>query len=127
MVVGMFGAALLLAACSNGGSAMSSTKATSAPAAAAAPASSGSTAPDAITIRNFSFAPTAVTVAPGATVTVTNKDQVAHTITSATGGFDTGDIGPGQSGTFTAPKTPGRYSYICSIHQYMTGTLVVSG
>jgi plastocyanin len=80
---------------------------------------------DAITIKNFAFGPTSLTVAPGATVTVTNKDSVAHTITSSKAGFDTGDIGPGQSKTFTAPKTPGSYPYICSIHQYMTGTIVV--
>ena len=81
---------------------------------------------DAITIQNFAFSPTDLTVAPGATVTVTNKDQVTHTLTATKGGFDTGDIPAGQSKTFTAPKTPGTYPYICSIHQYMSGTLVVS-
>ncbi len=123
----LFGAALLLAACSSSGGATSTTKAPSDPTTASGSASSGSTATDAITIKNFAFAPSTVTVAPGATVTVTNKDQVAHTITSTKGDFNTGDIASGQSKTFTAPKTPGRYPYICSIHQYMTGTLVVSG
>ena len=119
--------ALVLAACSSSGGATSTTKAPSAPTTASSSASSASTAKDAITIKNFSFAPSTITVAPGATVTVTNKDQVAHTITSSKGGFDTGDIGSGQSKTFTAPNSPGSYPYICSIHQYMTGTLVVSG
>jgi len=32
------------------------------------------------------------TVAPGATVTVTNKDSVTHTLTATKGQFDTGDI-----------------------------------
>ena len=126
----LVGAALLLAACSSSGGATSTTsttKAPSAPTTASGSTSSGSTATDAITIQNFAFAPSTVTVAPGATVTVTNKDQVAHTITSTKGDFSTGDIASGQSKTFTAPKTPGRYPYICSIHQYMTGTLVVSG
>jgi plastocyanin len=67
-----------------------------------------------------------LTVAPGATVTVTNKDQVAHTLTATDGMFDTGNIDAGQSKTFTAPKTAGKYPYMCSIHQYMTGTLTVS-
>jgi len=80
-----------------------------------------------IAIQNFSFSPSALTVAPGATVTVTNRDQVAHTVTATGGVFRTGDIPPGQSTSFTAPKTPGTYDYICSIHQYMTGTLTVSG
>lgn len=127
ITVTLFGAALLLAACSSSGSATPTTKAAPTPSTASGSASSGATAKDAITIKNFSFAPSSITVAPGATVTVTNKDQVAHTVTSTKGGFDTGDIGSGQSKTFTAPNTPGTYPYICSIHQYMSGTLVVSG
>jgi plastocyanin len=79
-----------------------------------------------IAIQNFAFAPSTTTVAPGATITVTNKDQVAHTLTATKGEFNTGDIQPGQSKTFTAPNTPGTYPYMCSIHQYMTGMLVVS-
>jgi len=127
LMVTLFGAALVLAACSSSASTTSTTKPPAAPTTAAGSASSGSTAMDAITIKNFSFAPSTITVAPGATVTVTNQDQVAHTITSTKGGFDTGDIGSGQSKTFTAPKNPGSYPYICSIHQYMSGILVVSG
>ncbi len=79
-----------------------------------------------IAIQNFAFSPSSTTVAPGATVTVTNKDQVAHTLTATKGGFNTGDIQPGQSKTFSAPNTPGSYPYMCSIHQYMTGMLIVS-
>jgi plastocyanin len=118
--------ALGLAACSSSGS---STATTAAPATATtgSSASTGTTGTEAITIKNFAFAPSSITVAPESSVTVTNKDQVAHTVTSSKGGFDTGDIQPGQSKTITAPKTPGSYPYICSIHQYMTGTLVVSG
>ncbi len=82
---------------------------------------------DTITIRNFAFSPSTLTVAPGATVTVTNTDQVAHTVTDPKGAFSTGDIPAGQSKTFTAPNTAGSYPYICSIHQYMSGTLTVSG
>jgi plastocyanin len=39
--------------------------------------------------------------------------------------FDTGDVSPGRTVTFTAPSKPGSYSYICDIHQYMAGTLIV--
>ena len=111
--------ALLLAACSSGTSGSSTT----------APAG-GSTNPASshtITIKNFAFSPPTISVAAGTAVTVTNDDQVSHTVTAMTGGFSTGDIGPGQSKTFTAPNTPGTYSYFCSIHQYMTGHLTVSG
>ena len=105
----------MLAACSSN---------SSAPASSTRARPSGSSA---ITIQNFSFSPKSITVAPGGTVMVTNKDQVAHTVTSSSGGFNTGDIDPGASRTFKAPTKPGRYAYICSIHQFMMGTLVVSG
>jgi plastocyanin len=113
-------AAATLTACSSSGNASSQSTASGTSHKAA-----GQKA-DAITISDFAFSPNTITVAPGATVTVTNKDQVAHTVTSSKGGFNTGDILPGSSTTFTAPNTPGRYPYICSIHQFMTGTLTVS-
>jgi plastocyanin len=108
---------VLLAGCSSG-----STTAPTTTAAGTAPASKTGT----IAISNFTFIPAHLTVAPGATVTVVNRDQVAHTVTSSTGGFTTGDIAPGASVTFTAPDHAGSFPYICSIHQYMTGTLTVS-
>jgi plastocyanin len=115
------GLALTLAACSSAGTAGSSAKAPS------GSTSTGAAGTDSITIHNFTFSPDTITVSPGATVTVTNKDQVTHTLTATNGGFSTGDIASGQSKSFTAPKRAGTYSYICMIHQYMTGTLVVSG
>jgi plastocyanin len=120
---GVLTLALLLAACSSGGSGSSTTSSTTGP-------TGGSTNPvssHTITIKNFAFSPQTITVAAGTAVTVTNDDQVAHTVTAMSGGFSTGDIGPGQSKTITAPNTPGTYSYFCSIHQYMTGHLTVSG
>lgn len=59
-------------------------------------------------------------------VKVFNEDQVAHTLTDSKGQFNTGDIPAGQSKTFTAPNAKGTYPYICSIHTYMKGTLVVT-
>jgi len=108
---------VLLAGCSSG-----STSAPTTTAGSTAPASQTGS----IAISNFTFIPAHLTVAPGARVTVVNRDQVAHTVTSATGGFNTGDIAPGASVTFTAPDHAGSFPYICSIHQYMTGTLTVS-
>jgi plastocyanin len=121
----LIGMALTLAACSSSGSSTATTSGSTSGSTATTSGSTSSTT-DVITIQNFSFHPSSVTVAPGATVTVTNKDQVAHTVTSSSGGFNTGNVDPGQSKTFTAPNKPGSYPYICSIHQYMSGTLVVS-
>jgi plastocyanin len=113
----VLGVALTVAACSSGGSTPSS--------GGSAGGSTGGS--HTITIKNFAFSPGTLTVTAGTTVTVTNDDQVAHTLTGKTGGFATGDIAAGQSKTFTAPNSPGTYSYFCSIHQYMSGSLVVSG
>ena len=88
-------------------------------------ASTGGTSGDVIDIKNFAYAPVSITVKPGATVTVKNDDVATHTVTDS-GKFDTGDIAPGASKTFTAPMTAGSYPYICTIHQFMHGTLVVS-
>ena len=111
------GSALMLAGCSSGHAA--------APAGGSS-AAAGSSAPDTIVIKNFMFAPMALTVSPKATVTVTNDDTVAHTITATAGkAFDTGSIGAGKTVTFTAPASAGTYSYICDIHQYMQGSLIV--
>jgi plastocyanin len=80
---------------------------------------------DTVTIANFMFSPMTAAVAPGETVTVVNKDAVAHTLTDTGDRFDTGNIGPGQTMSFTAPTKPGSYHYICNIHQYMMGTIRV--
>jgi plastocyanin len=109
--------ALLLSACSGGGSGSSGS--------ASSGGSGGATSTNSLTISNFMFSPMSASVAPGATVKVTNKDSVTHTLTATGGQFNTGDIGAGQTKTFTAPSKAGTYSYICNIHQYMKGTIVV--
>lgn len=83
------------------------------------------TAPDTIVIKNFAFEPASLTVAPGTKITVINEDQAPHTVTANDKAFDTGTIAGGKRGQVTAPNKPGNYPYICTIHQYMTGTLIV--
>ena len=79
----------------------------------------------ALAIRNFSFQPATLRVAPGTVVTVTNDDATTHTWTADGGGWDSGPIAPASSyrRTFT---TPGTFTYHCSIHTYMTGTVQVA-
>jgi plastocyanin len=91
-----------------------------------APATSNSTAGGThITILNFMFHPMSLTVSPGASISVTNKDAVTHTLTATGGQFNTGDIDQNQTKTIAAPSKPGVYHYICNIHQYMMGTITV--
>jgi plastocyanin len=82
-------------------------------------------ATDTIVMKSFTFTPTSLTVAPGTKITVVNQDQAPHTVTANDKSFDSGNISGGQSGELTAPTKPGSYPYICTIHQYMTGTLIV--
>jgi plastocyanin len=77
-----------------------------------------------ISIVNFAFTPSPVTVPVGTTVTWTNNDLMTHTSTSATQVWDSGLLSPGQSFSFTF-TTPGTFTYRCSPHPFMTGTIVV--
>ena len=88
--------------------------------------SSGSTATGThITISNFMFSPMALTVSPGATISVTNKDSATHTLTATDGQFNTADVTQNQTKTFKAPMQAGTYHYICNIHQYMMASITV--
>jgi plastocyanin len=60
------------------------------------------------------------------TLTWTNYDGVAHTVTDSalTPTFDSGNISQGTSYSLTL-TIPGTYAYHCSIHPGMTGTIVV--
>lgn len=78
-----------------------------------------------IDIAGFAFSSARVT--PGAAVTVTNRDDESHTLTSKQGLFDTRAIDGRRTVTFTAPRAPGTYQFICTIHPSMRGELVVAG
>ncbi|MCG2624457.1 cupredoxin domain-containing protein [Arthrobacter sp. I2-34] len=78
-----------------------------------------------ITISDFAFQ-TPASVPAGATVTVTNKDTVEHTVTADTGSaFNVEVKANGGTATFTAPSKAGSYPFHCSIHPQMLGTLTV--
>ena len=80
---------------------------------------------EAVAIRNFAFAPATVTVPVGTTITWTNDDQDAHTVSATGGAFKSAALNNGDTFRFTFSK-PGRYDYICSIHPFMTATVVVT-
>ncbi|MGH9300489.1 MAG: cupredoxin domain-containing protein [Acidimicrobiales bacterium] len=112
---------VLFAACGSS-SPSSSPSTTASPGSGSAP-SGGSTT---IVIKNFKFVPATLTVKVGTKITVHNEDNTTHTLTARNGAFDTGDISGGSTATFTVTKA-GTFPYICNIHQYMTGTLTVTG
>jgi plastocyanin len=74
----------------------------------------------------FSFAPNAVTITKGGTVTWTNEaGTTAHNVTFTTSGSPS-DIGNMTSGNATRTfNTAGTYTYHCTNHASMTGTVTV--
>lgn len=80
-----------------------------------------------IAVQDFAFAPGIITVTAGTSVVwEVRKDPEQHTVT------------PVEAGSFTASgqlfagddyrvrfNDPGRYDYVCSLHPFMTGTVIV--
>lgn len=134
--VGISGVAVVLACSSN------VTGATSTGGRGALPPSSSGSA--GITIQDFTFSPSTITVKAGTTVSWTNNGPSAHTTTSDAGVWDSGTLSaPGGGGGYGGGSAggsfqrtfnqAGTYTYHCSIHpptlaQYrgFVGTVVVN-
>ena len=79
-----------------------------------------------VEIDNFAFSPARVTVKAGTTVAWLNADDTPHTVASSSKLFKSKALDTDDSFSFTF-TTPGMYEYFCSLHPYMTGTVVVEG
>jgi len=77
-----------------------------------------------VEIKDFAYAPASLEVTAGTTVTWTNNDTTAHTVSQNGGGFESGKLDPGKTFSFTF-ATPGTYEYFCQFHANMHGTIVV--
>lgn len=77
-----------------------------------------------VAIDGTAYAPAAITVKRGDTVVWTNKDPFPHTVTARDGAFDSKSIAAGKSWRYTARKS-GEFTYFCTLHPTMTGTLTV--
>jgi predicted lipoprotein with Yx(FWY)xxD motif/plastocyanin len=83
----------------------------------------------AVSLKNFAFNPKTLTVSAGTTVTWTNNDTVAHTVTADDGSFDSKNLDPGATFSYTFAKA-GTYPYYCAYHggkggQGMSGVITV--
>ena len=79
-----------------------------------------------VTIQDFFFSPTPVTINVGDTVRWTNNGPSPHSSTSDTSVWDSGVLNVGQTFSFTF-NTAGTYLYHCSVHPSMHGSVVVNG
>jgi plastocyanin len=90
-----------------------------------APAPSGDAAlSEKVEIVDFAYDPDPVTIEEGGKVTWINRDSAPHTATADDGSFDTGTIEKGKIGSETF-KEAGNFTYFCTIHPTMHGTVEV--
>jgi amicyanin len=77
-----------------------------------------------VSVKGFRYAAPTLTIKAGTTVTWTNLDEEPHTVASDGGAFRSGALDTNErfSFRFTAPGT---YPYHCTLHPYMTGSIVV--
>jgi plastocyanin len=121
--------ALTLGACGGGGSGSDGNAAAEGRSTSSSTTTSktGSTTGDApaVAIEDFAFSPGELHVAVGTKVTFTNKDGFDHTVTAKDKSFDSDHLAKDATFEHTF-DAPGTYPYLCSIHNSMTGSVVVS-
>ena len=121
----MLAAALVFTAC-GGGTPSGTTRPAGGSAAASlatAAVTCGGSGGQAVSIKNTAYDPTSSTVSTGATVTWTNNDSFAHTVTFDAGP-DCGNVAGGATVSATFSKA-GTYAYHCTIHSNMKASVVV--
>jgi plastocyanin len=79
-----------------------------------------------VVIDNFAFSPAKIEVSAGTTVTWDNHDDMPHMIVSTDKprAFMSPPVDSGEHFSTVFAK-PGTYTYFCSMHPRMTGTVVV--
>src|SRR5579863_3438919 len=78
---------------------------------------------------NPNFTPNTVTVPKGDIIEWTNNDTVPHTVTNAPDGsiFDSNLISAGKTYSLDTSKLNGtEYDYMCTVHPFMTGKIVIT-
>jgi plastocyanin len=78
-----------------------------------------------IVIKDFHFTPQTLTVKSGEKITWINRDEEPHTVVSVEKQFKkSAPLDTDQEFTITT-DAPGTYTYFCSVHPKMTGTIIV--
>lgn len=78
-----------------------------------------------VEIVDFAFSPSKLDIKAGDIVKFINKDEVRHSATADDDSFDTGLLGQDEAKPITFTKA-GEFSYFCSPHPAMKGTIVVT-
>ena len=77
-----------------------------------------------VKIAKFAFEPKEITIAPGTRVVWTNGDETPHTVTGNDKSFASKGLDTDDKFEHTFPSE-GDFSYICTVHPYMTGVVHV--
>jgi plastocyanin len=77
-----------------------------------------------VKIEGMKFIPERIEVAPGDTVTWTNKDFLPHTVTATGAKLESGELGPNKSWKHKFGRK-GDIPYICRLHPTMKGFVSV--
>lgn len=77
-----------------------------------------------LTVKDSAFHPNCFSVASGSTLSVVNDDVLGHNFT-VTGTDIAVPLPHGQTREATVPA-PGTYDFLCTIHQGMRGTFIVT-
>jgi plastocyanin len=79
-----------------------------------------------VDMKNLAFAPSAIKVASGATVTWTNQDGTDHSVIFDGGAVAaSGTVSAGVAKGMVMPTAAGTYAYHCGFHPFMTGSVQV--
>ena len=78
-----------------------------------------------IDIQNMDYSPSSITINVGDTIIWTNQESsMPHTVTANDGSFNSGNMGSGDTFSFTFTSA-GTFDYYCAYHSSMTGTVTV--
>jgi len=77
-----------------------------------------------ISIQSYTFLSDPVRVKKGTTISWTNDEPIAHTVTAGDKSWDSGRIGPGGAFSRTFDQV-GAFDYVCSLHNNMKAQVVV--
>jgi len=72
-----------------------------------------------------SYAPNPVSMRVGQTIAWRNADSITHTATQDSAGFNTGSVVAGATSAAAMMSTAGTFTYHCTIHPGMIGTVIV--
>jgi plastocyanin len=78
-----------------------------------------------VSLQDNVFNPADILVSPSAVVTFDNTDGIAHNVIFANQSIASIPTWTSGNRTATMPATPGTYSYTCTIHAGMSGTVKV--